>query len=85
MRLHRATGIGVGVVAGQSDVEEVRLGAQLSEGSGDVRLEVVPAETKVLRGTHLDCVPLGAVGKVGSGKLGVLLRGCRTWERAARK
>ena len=59
VRLHRASGVGVGVVTGQSDVEEVRLGAQLSEGAGDVRLKVVPAETEVLRGTHLDVVPLG--------------------------
>ena len=68
MRLHGATGVGVGVVTGQSDVEEVRLGAQLSEGAGHVRLKVVPAETEVLRGTHRDdVVLLGGVGEGGSG------------------
>ena len=70
MRLHGAAGVGVGVVTGKSDVEEVRLGAQLSEGARDVRLKVVPAETEVLRGPHLDVVPLvgrrGGVGKGGS-------------------
>ena len=62
MRLHGATGVGVGVVTGRSDVEEVGLCAQFSEGAGDVRLEVVPAETEVLRGTHLE-VSLGGGGR----------------------
>ena len=66
MGLHGPAGVGVGVVTGQSDVEEVGLGAQLPEGAGDVRLEVVPAETEVLRGTHLDAT-LGGSGRVGEG------------------
>ena len=65
--LHGPAGVGVGVVAGQSDVEEVGLGAQLPEGAGDVRLEVVPAETEVLRGTHLDATLCCGSGGVGEG------------------
>ena len=56
MGLHGATAIRIGVVTGQSDIEEVGLCTQLSEGPRDIRLEIVPAETKVLGGTHLDDV-----------------------------
>ena len=40
------------VVAGKSHVSEVLLLLELVEGVADVHLEVIPAQTKLITGTH---------------------------------
>ena len=51
----------LGIITGESDIEEVFLLAEFSEGDADVGLEVVPPQAELFRG-HLGTLTVDLIG-----------------------
>ncbi len=55
------------VITGERYIEEVLLFSELSEGTADVRLEVVPLEAELLWGPHVGAAPTESTAAAAPG------------------